>query len=274
MMKKYLKMIGNIMLYMFLYIVVSCLISLVVALLVKNKDSLHWIRNNPSILTIMINIPTLLVYMLIAKIRKQNFKVKYHFNSFNYHYIYLIILIGISLGIFSTSFLRIHIIKENFSTLNKLLKSITAGDNLIITLLGTITMGSILEEVLFRGLIFEELKKNTNIIFAVIVQGLLLGVFTLNISAMIYAGIGGVIFGVIYIVFRSIWAAILAHMISSTVLLIFSKWSTNLISEANAVYAAALSIIILAASLYMILKYRNKIQNENNIQTSTEQPSF
>jgi len=273
-MKKYLKMIGNILLYMFLYLTVTCVVNLVLVLLVKNKDILHWIRHNPSVLVIMINIPTLLVYRLAAKLRKQDFILKYHFNSFNYKYFYLIALIGISLGGFSVSFLRIQFIKENFITLDNLLKSIVAGDNLIIILLGTITMGSILEEVLFRGLIFEELKKNTNIILATIVQALLLGVFTFNISVTLYAGIGGVLFAIIYILFKSIWAAIFTHMISSTVLLVLSRWGTNLITEANAIYIAAVSIIILAASLYMLIKNKNKIPKENHIKTSKEQPSL
>ncbi|MGB7605433.1 MAG: type II CAAX endopeptidase family protein [Lutisporaceae bacterium] len=270
-MTRYLKMIGNIVLYLAIYIAISIIVNLTLGLAFRNTNVISWILSNMSIVTIITNIPTILVYMLISKIMKQDFSKKYNFNTFNYNYTYLLALIGISLGVFSISFLKINAIHEAFPLLAAILDSIVSGKNLIIIVLGTITMGTILEEVLFRGLVFDELKVNMNIVLAVILQGLIFGALTLNIPVMLYAGMGGMIYGVVYIIFNSMWASIIAHFLSSATLLVLSKWGVNLITGANAVYVSLGSFIVLAVSLYLLIRSKHKIQSEKFINASNEQ---
>lgn len=268
---KYLKMVGNIVLYIAIYIGMSIIVNLALGLAFRNTPTISWIISNMSIVTIFTNVPTILIYMLIVKIKKQDFSKKYNLNDFSFKYAYLLALIGISLGAFSISFLKINAISEAFPALAAILASIVSGNNLIIIVLGTVTMGTILEEILFRGLVFEELKGNMNIALAVILQGLIFGALTLNIPVMIYAGLGAMIYGVVYIIFNSMWAAIIAHFLSSATLLVLSKWGESLITEANAVYASLGSIIVLAASLYILFKSRQKIQGDKLIDAPSEQ---
>lgn len=270
-MKRYLKMIGNIVLYLAIYIAISTIVSFILGSVFKNTDAMNWIIDNMSIVTIATNIPTVLVYMLLCKIKKQDFTEKCKLYGFNYKYIYIMVLIGISLGAFSVSFLKINGIGEAFPLLARLLGVIVSGKNLIIVLLGTVTMGTVLEEVLFRGLVFDELKKNMNIVLAITLQGLIFGALTLNIPVMLYAGIGGMIFGLVYIIFDSMWAGILTHIISSATLLVLCRFAADLITEANAIYIAIGSVIVLAASIYLMINSKHKIQKEECKQVSTEQ---
>ncbi len=270
-MKRYLKMIGNIVLYLAIYIAISLIVNITLGMAFRNTDTIKWIINNMSIVTIITNVPTILVYILISKIKKQDFSKKYNFNTFNYNYIYIIALIGISLGFFSTSFLKINAVYEAFPLLAGVLASIVSGENLIVIVLGTITMGTILEEVLFRGLVLDELKKNMNITLAVILQGLIFGALILNIPVMIYAGLGGMIFGIVYIIFDSMWACIIAHFISSATLLVLSRLGADLITATNAIYFCLGSVVVLAASIYLLIRSKQKIQSDKFIKASNEQ---
>jgi len=270
-MKRYLGMIGNILLYIAIYIAVSLMVTLAISIGLKGTSTIKWIAENISILTIITNILTISAYMLICKIDKINFFKKCKFNAYNYNFTYFLILIGMSLGTFSISFLKIHAIHEAFPLLAHTLASIVSGKNIMIILLGTITMGTILEEVLFRGLVFDELKKNMNIVLAVILQGLIFGGLTLNIPVMIYAGLGGMIFGMVYIIFDSMWACIIAHFISSATLLVLSRFGADLITATNAIYFCLGSVVVLAASLYLMLRSKQKIHSDKFINTSNEQ---
>lgn len=273
-MKRYLKMIGSIVLYLAIYIGISIVVNSILGLTVKNTNTINWIRFNRSIITIITNIPTILVYMLVCKIMKQDFTEKCKLYGFNYKYIHLLALIGISLGAFSVSFLKIKAVYVAFPLLAQLLESIVSGRKLIIVILGTITIGTMLEEILFRGLVFDELKKNMNVVLAIILQGLIFGALTFNIPVMIYAGIGGMIFGIVYIIFNSMWAAIFTHIISSVTLLVLCRFTNDLITEANAIYIVIGSILVLAASIYLMIKSRHNILKEECKQASVEQVGF
>ena len=84
--------------------------------------------------------------------------------------------------------------------------------NFILQSLLPILFIPICEELLFRDIIFGYLKKNYNIVFAIIVQALLFGTYHLEIAQGIYTALFGIILGLAYIFFNSLIASIILHI--------------------------------------------------------------
>ena len=76
-------------------------------------------------------------------------------------------------------------------SLNKLFNFTNLFDdsstNIIVALICTGIIGPILEELIFRGIVYNNLKKFTNITKSVIITGLIFGIFHGNIIQFIYA---------------------------------------------------------------------------------------
>lgn len=73
------------------------------------------------------------------------------------------------------------------------------------------------EEILLRGCILNRLMGRINNIWAIIITAAIFGLIHGNVSQFITATVSGFAFGFVYAKTRSIWAAILAHMINNLV---------------------------------------------------------
>ena len=70
----------------------------------------------------------------------------------------------------------------------------------------------IMEECVFRGLIFNELRKKLSVPAAIIIQALLFGLIHVNPLQIIYAFCLGLLAAWLYVSYRSLWAPVLLHM--------------------------------------------------------------
>lgn len=84
--------------------------------------------------------------------------------------------------------------------------------NFILQSLLPILLIPICEELLFRDIIFGYLRENYNIVFAIIVQALLFGMYHLEIGQGIYATLFGIILALVYMYFKSLIASIILHI--------------------------------------------------------------
>lgn len=68
------------------------------------------------------------------------------------------------------------------------------------------------EEFLFRGLVFKELQNSSKLWVALLLQGLLFGAIHANWFQFIYAFPVGVVLGLVFLRYQSLWAPILIHL--------------------------------------------------------------
>lgn len=90
------------------------------------------------------------------------------------------------------------------------------GENAVWILLSTAILGPLVEEIMFRGIIFkcsERIMKNTW--FPVILSGLLFGLWHEQPVQVIYTAISGLIYGYIYSKKRSLKIPIIIHMVNN-----------------------------------------------------------
>ncbi|HBE79830.1 MAG TPA: hypothetical protein DDW65_18925 [Firmicutes bacterium] len=124
----------------------------------------------------------------------------------------------------------------------------------------------VFEEIFYRGLIFNELKKKLPVIVAILIQALIFAVCH-DKARMPHAFIAGILFAVTYLWFKTIWAPIIAHIINYNVFL----YSATLIKLKSYFYGLPYilpMLVILIFSIYLIWKNKNVIINQSQKVTS------
>lgn len=222
---KYLKSLKPILIvYVLQYIILILLSS--IYYLVSNKDLTSFISNELSIILTIINL-----LIIIYLIKKYNIKNK-HINPLS---CYPLILLGISLStIFNTTLFLFS--KPNEVTIP-----------LYISIISTGFIGPILEEILFRYILFNNLNKFNSKLKSLIIATIIFAVIHLNIIKIIYAFILGIILNITYIKSNNIKVPILIH-ISANIMSIFLK-------EFN-IYILLLGLISFLISITILKKGR------------------
>lgn len=124
----------------------------------------------------------------------------------------------------------------------------------------------IFEEILFRGIIFNKLRENINLISAIIIQALTFGFLHGGSFQTIYTVILGIILAVVYTFSDSIWVSILTHSIFNTLGLVIMpltlKFSKNILKVCLPIYII-LGFVILLVSFRHFIKATKKIKPYN-----------
>ncbi len=74
-------------------------------------------------------------------------------------------------------------------------------------------VGPVVEEIMFRGMIYGRLRRGFSMVPAMFISALLFGVFHMNWVQGVYAGIAGLALAYIYEKTQTIWAGCLMHII-------------------------------------------------------------
>jgi uncharacterized protein len=94
----------------------------------------------------------------------------------------------------------------------------TNGPMVLVPLIGMAMQSGIMEEILFRGLVFRFVEQWLGSVIALLVSALLFGLVHLgNPNANLFAGIAiaieaGILLGAVYMITRRLWAVIGVHM--------------------------------------------------------------
>lgn len=99
-----------------------------------------------------------------------------------------------------------------FEDYAKTLEGLVSGNGIIVLLL-LIFVAPIAEELIFRGMILHKTSRVIPFVGANILQALLFGIYHWNIVQGIYATLMGLLLGLVYHKFRTIYAPILLHMV-------------------------------------------------------------
>lgn len=111
----------------------------------------------------------------------------------------------------------------------------------------------IVEEILFRGLIFNRIKCQYNFLAGLLISSLLFGIYHGNIVQGIYATLLGIFLGFAYHKTKSILIPIFIHMGGNTFVSIYGKLGENEENIGILVVTVAISIIFaLIGTIYFI----------------------
>jgi hypothetical protein len=124
---------------------------------------------------------------------------------------------------------------------------------LFITIICAGILIPIVEEILFRGLIFNRIKCQYNFVAGLLISSLLFGIYHGNIVQGIYATLLGIFLGFAYHKTKSILIPIFIHMGGNTFVSIYGKLGENEENIGILVVTVAISIIFaLIGTIYFI----------------------
>lgn len=127
-----------------------------------------------------------------------------------------------------------------------------------IVLLVSIIFAPVFEEILFRALIFNELKDNINIFASIIIQAIIFSAMHGNVYKDIYTFLLGIVAALIYLWVNSIFGSILLHGLFN----LFGSLLPGYIAYYDIKYLVmliTLSLIALLASLVILFKSNNNV---------------
>lgn len=204
------------------------------------------------------SIVTILVFLLIYKVRKKKVKKELQIVKTTTSNIIIGIGLGLSAWLFNVGALSLlqeaGLFKEHFSIMENMLAPLSQG-SVLVSLLTVGIVAPFIEEFIFRGVIFKTLNKNISIIWTIIIQAVFFGLFHGNLIQGTYATLLGLVFGYITYKTRSLWPAVVMHMTNNTIAII-SQFVLKNVPATTSIFIGFMIVGVLGLiiSLYFINK--------------------
>ncbi len=214
------------------------------------------------------------IYYLICKGRKQNIFEHCQFAKISMKNALMLVPTGVSL-VFINSFLlnilnKTGLLENAFDKHTALMEQLLGGNTLVV-FLSVAVAAPLIEEVIFRGLIFKELRKNMSIKWAILIQAILFGLYHMQLVQGIYSFLMGILFGLVCVWLKSIWPAVILHLFNNLTSVILSKMNNLDVLEALEIPIIIVSIVIV--SWVCVTIYKNRIiEDEDNVNDIGETP--
>ncbi|KAB3537846.1 CPBP family intramembrane metalloprotease [Alkaliphilus pronyensis] len=156
------------------------------------------------------------LYLLTCKKRKIDLYKICNFKKVAAGKIILLIILGFGIRVtllsLLTYFYDLDILSEYFTKLMSTKPLISHGSYFLYLLaIGVIV--PFIEEIIFRGLIFNELEKSFKTHWVIVIQAILFSLVHLQPIKMIYTFLFGMLLGISYVLIKSILAPIIIHIV-------------------------------------------------------------
>ncbi|KOR89423.1 CPBP family intramembrane glutamic endopeptidase [Paenibacillus solani] len=216
-MKKVLSMIGNIALYLGVFYALLYLLRSTYNYEVTLSFAKFLDRNPAMFMAVLFTLITL-VYMLIFRIKgwiwphaeKSLFRAS-GFKRLRASRVMLMIGLGLAGSLFSIGLIVIDDIARQFPSIPALVDDSIRGDSIWYVILGAGLIGPAYEEILFRGLIFNELRRVMPVYIALLLQAAAYAYFQPSMALSVISIGSGLIYGALYLRTGSLWAPILVQ---------------------------------------------------------------
>ena len=169
------------------------------------------VSSNAYIITIISVFLSLAVYALILYSKKQDIEELLGFNKLATVPIIRATLLGLSLSAIFSFILSVSSAIKIFPEYKYLIQTISTS-NTILPLITAILVAPVFEELLFRGLILNELRNRFSLISAVLIQSLLFGLYQGNLLQLLFSFIAGIVFSFVYVWTKSLLPGIAMHI--------------------------------------------------------------
>ena len=266
-MKKYFTMTWNILKFVLIYLFFQLAAGILISFyyIIKYYNSNLPAEEVQFIITKNLYIPmavasffTLIIYILIFKNKEENLWQRCKFSIVDFNNTLMIVLVGT--GAVAATSSTVNLIQDKIESYKTVSNNISLGLGTIGGLICVVIFIPIFEELLFRGLIFNELKKTINIALSIIIQALIFGIFHGNLIQGVYTFILGVILSIIYIWLDSIWAPIICHVtfnLMGTLIFPFLIYATGK-------YSIIFAPLGIATLIYGLINIKSFCNDKNN----------
>jgi membrane protease YdiL (CAAX protease family) len=169
-------------------------------------------------------------YYLFFRKRKQELATFVSVRSIHPLCIPVLVVLGLSFNVIIEFFMallqQIDLLKPLFESYQQH-SGIIMNGGFWLSLIVIGVIGPIFEEILFRGLVFGEMRKISKVWVALLIQALLFGVIHFNVVQGIYAFLAGLLLGYIYYRSNSIVAPMIMHISINASSVIITQFLTG-----------------------------------------------
>lgn len=162
-------------------------------------------------MTLISGILALLTYWIVFLIRKKKFAQEVKLRKIPVKGILAVLLMGVTFNIVISTLLATIPFPDAWMETYQQNSSVLTGGNEVISFLATVFMAPVLEEIVFRGLIYDRLKKGMPAVVAAIISSFAFGLMHGTIIWMMYAFVLGVVLVIVFERFHSLLANMLLH---------------------------------------------------------------
>ncbi len=233
-----LSMLGYFSIYLAAQLFVSFIMGIVVAVKVISEgpytitaEGIVEAATSPVVMAVILFVSpiiTLLIYWLIMFVPKTDIRKKLDLNPIKWQYALYAILIGLAANpLFSIAVTLLPISEEMLSSYEQASSSVIGSVN-VFAIIGVVILAPIIEEVLFRGIIYKGLKSIAPMWVAIIAQGLIFGLMHGNIIWSTATCIISFALVFLYERTKSLAAPIIAHIALNSYPFIFMVLFPNI----------------------------------------------
>lgn len=211
---------------------------------------------------IFAGVSSLLVYIAVVRFRKKNFLEECRFKTISTKHLIASGALGVSgLGVSSILLAALSLFLDSaYLDHMENMELILRGNSLLV-FVSVGVVAPLIEEILFRGLVFRELEKIFDSKWAVFVQAILFGVYHLNMAQGVYTTFLGVVLGFALLWTGSIWAPIVIHIVNNSLSFLFSFIGQD--SEILLFFLGS-GLILVIAFFPLLMRYLYKTRVERN----------
>lgn len=158
---------------------------------------------------------------------------------------------------------QLHIFSNFFDRYNNLAGLFTSG-SFIMSLIAIGIVGPLFEEILFRGLVFGELRKISKVQGAIFLQALLFGIYHMDVIQGTYAFLIGILLGFVYYRSNSIIAPMIIHICinSSSILMSYLLSQSQYEKWGGIIAIAGVALFFLTGAFLLLGKsFRRSMDN-------------
>ena len=262
-MKKYLGIFGKIIGFGLIYLIMQALVGMIYGFIIMagaimSQSDINMmgtqIMNNQFILAVISALITFLIYFLMLRKRKKNLWERCKFNKIKKSYIPIIILATLGFAVLSSAF--VALVGDKFTSYSDTSKGLMTAYNSIYTMISVTIIIPIFEEILFRGLIFDQLKRGFNVIVAIILQAIIFGLFHFNPVQTMYTIVLGIILGVIVTWSNSIIGSMIGHITYNIVGILVMPMIVYYVGDYTVIYAIIGSILLIVGLILIYKTYK------------------
>lgn len=154
---------------------------------------------------------TLLVFWGILSLRKKKLKTVFPLSRVSAGQVAACLAIALSANVLVQTIMSLPYFSQQVAAYQEEMLKVLSGPPILVFLAVSVA-APIVEELLFRGLVQNELSSCMPAYLAIVLQGLAFGAFHGNWVQGVYAAFAGILFGYIFYKTKNILLPILAHM--------------------------------------------------------------
>lgn len=229
-MKSFFKALGKAAVYFGVYLVVQVIVSMIFSISISTKITMEIMASGEALdavalteqvtaavmdqamlMTFISGIVVLLIYWIVFLIRKKKMTNEVMIRKIPVNGILPIALLAVSFNVITS--VLVSIIPWPEAWMESYAANSSIIDNSLVAWLAAVIMAPVLEEIVFRGLVYTRLKKGMPVIIATIITSLVFGIMHGTIIWGIYTFIFSLVLIWVFEKFHSLTANILLHLV-------------------------------------------------------------